>query len=210
MSVKHALLALLSWRPSTTYQLRKDFDTSTGQAWPLNIGQVSTTLQRLERDGLVVRDGGASDDPSAPGQWRLTDAGRAEVAAWWRRPVPRADRGRDELVIKLALAAVVPGVDVADLVQRQRSAIQRTLHDLTRLRRDTDPDDLPTRLVLGNHIFAAEADLRWLDEVEETLIRARRRSGGTRRRQDAQAGPTESTKAVPAGSTEDIPARSPR
>lgn len=185
MSVKHALLALLSWRPATTYQLRKDFDASTGQAWPLNIGQVSTTLHRLERDGLVAREGEPVDDPSAPGPWRLTDRGRDEVATWWRSPITRTTRGRDELVIKLALAAVVPGVDVADLVQRQRSAIQRTLHDLTRLRRDAAPDDLPARLVLGHHIFTAEAELRWLDEMEETLVRATVPTGGARADRDA-------------------------
>ena len=198
MSVKYALLALLSWRPSTTYQLRKDFDASTGQTWPLNIGQVSTTLQRLERDGLVVREGGSGDDAAAPGAWRLTDRGRDEVAAWWRTPVSPASRGRDELVIKLALAAVVPGVDVAELVQRQRSAIQRTLHDLTRLRRATDPADLPARLVLGNHIFTAEAELRWLDEVEETVAWASlvARSAPSRDRT--------------AESTQDAPARSAR
>ncbi len=177
MSVKYALLALLSWRPSTTYQLRKDFDTWTGQTWPLNIGQVSTTLQRLERDGLVVREAGAVDDPAAPEPWRLTDQGRAELAAWWRSPVSRATRGRDELVIKLALAAVVPGVDVAALIQRQRAATQRTLHDLTRLRRDLDVTDLSARLVLSNHIYAAEAELRWLDEVEETVTRAKLQTG---------------------------------
>ncbi|MBX6721838.1 MAG: PadR family transcriptional regulator, partial [Dactylosporangium sp.] len=198
MSVKHALLALLSWRPSTTYQLRKDFDASTGQTWPLNIGQVSTTLQRMERDGLVTREAGSDDDPSVAGLWRLTDRGREEVAAWWRSPVSRASRGRDELVIKLALAAVVPGVDVADLVQRQRSAIQRTLHDLTRLRRSTDPADLPARLVLGNHIFTAEAELRWLDEVEETVARASLQAG---------AAPSHDRTVE---STQDIPARSAR
>ena len=52
MSVRHAILALLSEGPKYGLQLQKEFESSTGEVWPLNIGQVYTTLQRLERDGL--------------------------------------------------------------------------------------------------------------------------------------------------------------
>ena len=171
MSVKYALLALLSSGPSSTYQLRKDFDLSTGQTWPLNIGQVSTTLQRLERDGLVVREVTNVEDSAAPDPWHLTDAGRDELDGWWRNPVLRTERGRDELVIKLALAVAAPGVDVVDLVQRQRSATLSALHDVTRLLHEVEDADLAARLVLNHHVFATEADLRWLDDVEGSLVR---------------------------------------
>ena len=53
MSVRHALLALLSEGPKYGLQLRQEFEARTGEVWPLNVGQVYTTLQRLERDGLV-------------------------------------------------------------------------------------------------------------------------------------------------------------
>ncbi|WP_343320420.1 PadR family transcriptional regulator [Arthrobacter sp. TMP15] len=168
--MKHALLALLSWKPSTMYQLRKDFDASTGETWPLNIGQVSTTLQRLERDGLVEQDVALAGEPEP---WQLTENGRLEVHAWWHNPVPRETPGRDELVIKLALAVTVPGVDIVDLLQRQRSATLRVLHDITKARRGVDAADIAVRLVLDNHIFTTEAELRWLDDVEETLVRAK-------------------------------------
>lgn len=193
MSVKHALLALLSSAPSTTYQLRKDFDASTGQTWPLNIGQVSTTLQRLDRDGLVERaaEDEEADGSATPGLWRLTDAGRGELAGWWRSPVLRTDRGRDELVIKLALAVTVVGVDVADLVQRQRSATHSMLHDVTRLRRDIEPTDVAVGLVLDHHVFSAEAELRWLDEIEGVLTRAAARRGAQTPGDDSTTAPVD-------------------
>jgi DNA-binding PadR family transcriptional regulator len=62
MSVRHALLALLSEGPKYGLQLRQEFESRTGEVWPLNVGQVYTTLQRLERDGLVE-----SDDPEGDG-----------------------------------------------------------------------------------------------------------------------------------------------
>ena len=51
--VKNGLLALLERGPMYGYQLRAEFEASTGATWPLNVGQVYTTLSRLERDGLV-------------------------------------------------------------------------------------------------------------------------------------------------------------
>lgn len=75
------------------------------------------------------------------------------------------------MVVKLALAVVVPGVDVVALVQCQRSAAQQFLHDLTRTRRGLSSDDLTGRLVLDNHIFTTEAELRWLDSVEGSVAR---------------------------------------
>lgn len=169
MSVKHAMLALLAAQPSSTYQLRKRFEASTAQSWPLNIGQVSTTLQRLERDGHVVRDQEPHRSDTTGQPWRLTATGHAELAAWWERPVISEQRGRDELVVKLMLATITPGVNVLAMIQSQRAATQRDMHDLTRLRREVGTDDLVGRLVLDHHIFVAEAELRWLDDVEGTL-----------------------------------------
>ncbi|MBP2413870.1 DNA-binding PadR family transcriptional regulator [Arthrobacter stackebrandtii] len=198
MSVKHALLALLSWKPSTMYQLRKDFDASTGETWPLNIGQVSTTLQRLERDGLVEQVAALEGEPEP---WRLTAGGLREVQEWWHSPVPRETPGRDELVIKLALAVTVPGVDVAELVQRQRSATLRVLHDITKVRRGVDEGDIAVRLVLDNHIFTTEAELRWLDDVEGTLLSAQARAtaDGTVAQVPAEPQAQVSAKTVKAG-----------
>lgn len=193
MSVKHAMLALLAAEPSSTYQLRKRFDASTGQGLPLNIGQVSSTMQRLERDGLVARDeaphagpASAGTDTGSPGStgspggqlWRLCQAGRDELASWWASPVVAEERGRDELVLKLTLAAVTPGVDLPALLQTQRAATQRSMHDFTRIRRDTAADDIVARLVIDHHIFIAEAELRWIDDAEGALTRAAGRQRG--------------------------------
>lgn len=165
MSVRYALLALLAAQDQSTYQLRGAFDAATAATWPLNIGQVSTTLARLHRDGLVDKDG---DDAA----WHLTPAGRQALAVWWNEPVTRLAAGRDELIIKLALATTT-GQDLPALIQRQRVATQRTLHDLTAARRAAAAAaaDIIGRLILDHHLFALEAELRWLDDVEASLGR---------------------------------------
>ncbi|MDO4243602.1 MAG: helix-turn-helix transcriptional regulator [Actinomyces sp.] len=188
MSIKHALLALLSAGDAGTYQLRKDFEASTGSTWPLNIGQVSTTLGRLERDGLVTRQdiAPAGSTPARAGStsggsevvaWSLTEAGRDSLARWWSTPVVRRHPGRDELIIKLALAATAPGVKVCDLIQCQRQAGQAALHEITLARRAAT-EDLVSCLILDHHVYTLEAELPWLDDVEGRLTRARHRAVG--------------------------------
>jgi hypothetical protein len=93
---------------------------------------------------------------------------------WFATPVSRADRPRDELAIKLALALTTPGVDVRGVVQNQRTATMRTLQEYTRLKvRDGRPDDMSWRLVLDAMVFQAEAEIRWLDHCEVSLVRWR-------------------------------------
>lgn len=188
MSVKLGLLALLSEGASYGARLRSEFEERTGGTWPLNVGQVYTTLDRLVRDGLVEQDG----EPDAEGRipYRLTEAGRVELGQWWATPVDRSSAPRDELTIKLALAVTVPGVDVHDVVQRQRTAALGHLRDLTRLKRDAldraegtgervddleEPGEhdrgLAWLLVLENLVFGVEAEVRWLDHVESVLAR---------------------------------------
>jgi DNA-binding PadR family transcriptional regulator len=172
MSIRHGLLALLERGPRHGYQLRAEFDAATGATWPLNVGQVYTTLDRLERDGFVVQDGA----PDADGRigYRITDAGRGEVRAWFTSPVSAKAAPRDELAIKLALAVTTPGVDVVSVVQTQRSATMRALQELTRLkvRANEDDGDLAWSLVLDSLVFRAEAEIRWLDHCETRVARA--------------------------------------
>jgi DNA-binding PadR family transcriptional regulator len=164
MPIRRGLLSLLAREPMHGYQLRSEFDAATGATWPLNIGQVYTTLSRLERDGFVEPLGESVEGRLA---YRITDAGRAEVANWFERPVPRESRPRDELAIKLALALTTPGVDVHKVVQIQRTQTLRSLQDYTRLKSKADPiADAAWLLVLEAMIFQAEAEIRWLDHCE--------------------------------------------
>jgi len=166
MSVRQGLLALLSEKPMYGAELRSQFEERTGETWPLNIGQVYTTLGRLERDGLVASVQHGDDDRRV--EYSLTQLGRDEVGAWWDNATPTTPDPRDELTIKLALAVTVPGVDVADLVQRQRTDAVATLQELTKSKR-AGGLSLAAELVLERRLFDAESVVRWLDHVEDRL-----------------------------------------
>lgn len=168
MSIRHGLLTLLDQRPMYGYQLRSEFESRTGSTWPLNVGQVYTTLARLERDGLVEAVDGEQESQRTYG---ITEVGRAEVRGWFATPVSRQNPPRDELAIKLALAVNSPRVDIHAVIQAQRTATVQALQQYTRLKTTSGDDDLSWLLVLDSLIFAAEAEVRWLDHSETRLAR---------------------------------------
>jgi DNA-binding PadR family transcriptional regulator len=173
MSVRQSLLAILDQGPCYGYQLRTEFDRRTGSTWPVNVGQIYNTLDRLERDKLVRTTDGEAENQK---YFEITDAGRAEVANWLNSPVLRTAAARDELAIKLAIAVTLPGVDIASVIQVQRMSTLQTLQELTRTKNATDnpesAEELAWLLVVDSMIFAAEAEVRWLDHSEARLARA--------------------------------------
>jgi DNA-binding PadR family transcriptional regulator len=169
MSVRHALLALLSEGPKYGLQLRQEFEARTGEVWPLNVGQVYTTLQRLERDGLVT-----SDDPEGEGPqkgYRITAAGGHELGRWLRTPPETASPPRDELVIKVLVALGLPGVDVHELIQVHRRYLVELMQQYTHLKAEAPEHDVGLALVVDAEVLRLEAVVRWLDAADARLAR---------------------------------------
>ena len=169
MSVRHALLALLSEGPKYGLQLRQEFEAGTGEVWPLNVGQVYTTLQRLERDELIESDDAATDGPQK--RFRITTDGEAELSSWLRTPPDMSSPPRDELVIKVLVALRVPGVDVRELVQVHRRYLVELMQQYTRLKGDASDDEIGLALVVDAELFRLDAVVRWLDAVDGRLTR---------------------------------------
>lgn len=180
MAVREGLLALLREGPRQGYQLKTGFETATGGVWLLNVGQVYTTLDRLQRDGLVE-----AHEDAGQKVYELTLAGADELGAWWQAVPTDEPPPRDELMLKV-LMALEHGADHAlDVLTRQRTALLGLLQRHRRTRpRATDSslggEALAAALVTDALVVRAEADLRWLD-LCEARITARRPSRTTRK-----------------------------
>jgi len=172
MSIRHALLALLSEGPKYGLQLRQEFESRTGEVWPLNVGQVYTTLQRLERDGLIKAE---ADDIAAEGAqkgFHITEEGAAELAEWLRTPPDFSSPPRDELVIKVLVALGLHGVDVREVIQVHRRYLIELMQQWTHLKEDESRFDLNFALVVDAEVFRLDSLVRWLDTAEGRLKRA--------------------------------------
>jgi DNA-binding PadR family transcriptional regulator len=169
MTIRHALLALLSEGPKYGLQLRQEFESRTGEVWPLNVGQVYTTLQRLERDGLVESEGSGGAGPQ--NVFTITSTGSDELNEWLRTPPDVVPPPRDELVIKVLVAMRVPGVDLPALLQVHRRHLVQAMQEYTHLKGEIVEGEVELSLVVDSELFRIEAIVRWLDTADARLKR---------------------------------------
>ncbi|MEH6780330.1 MAG: PadR family transcriptional regulator [Rhodoglobus sp.] len=179
MSIRHSLLSILAQGSCYGYQLRSEFDRRTGSTWPLNVGQIYNTLDRLVRDNLVTKTSSPVDEDSDAAQqtfYAITETGKAEVEHWLTNPVHSYSESRDELAIKLAIAVTLPGVDVHTVIERQRQATRGALDTLSLAAAKREPaadaSQFAQQLVSESLRTHAEAELDWLDHVEEAVTDA--------------------------------------
>jgi len=166
MGLKEGLLCLLVKEDAHGYQLKSELEATTGDTWQINIGQVYTTLQRLERDGLVE-----STESNGDGRvvYTVTDTGREEATKWLTRPVDLAASGRDEISLKILMAMRSGVGDPRRVIEKQRGSTMGMLQDFTALKSDASNPDFAWQIYLDRLIFSAEAELRWLERVESRL-----------------------------------------
>jgi len=173
MSVRHALLAILTEGTCYGYQLRTEFTARTGAVAPPNVGQIYNTLDRLERDGLVAK--GVTDDAGHV-PYTITDAGRADVGAWLAGTVG-APAGRDELLVKVTLALSLPQADASAVIRAQRDRTRADLDEITRVRPELVARGaavpLAETLALDAQEAALSARLEWLRVAERRILDAR-------------------------------------
>jgi DNA-binding PadR family transcriptional regulator len=156
-------LAVLSEGSCYGYQLRTELDRRTGSRGPVNVGQIYNTLDRLERDKLVRKAGGETGAQS--NYFEITDAGRREASAWFETP----ETDPSEVGPKLALAAGLAHVQIADVVRVQREFTMERLRNTQAVAAPSTPEELATAVVASTERLELEAQLRGLDAAE-TLI----------------------------------------
>jgi DNA-binding PadR family transcriptional regulator len=161
-------------------QLKEEYEGSTGDAWPLNVGQVYTTLQRLERDGLVESDDPGQDERHK--SYRITVWGRAELESWLTTPPGAGSPPRDELTTKVLLALRVPGTDVHDVIQAHRRQVVELMRQWTSFKKEEEEEDeldLPFALVVEAQLSRLGAVIEWLDVADRQVKRAAREPART-------------------------------
>lgn len=175
MSVRYALLALLSEGRKYGMQLKEEYEEATGDAWPLNVGQVYTTLQRLERDGLV--DAEAGEDEERQKHYRITARGRSALKGWLTTPPAPTAPPRDELVTKVLVALRVPGTDVHALIQAHRRQVVELMQQWTHFKQEEADLDVPFALMVESELTRLGAVVEWLEFADRQVERAARRPG---------------------------------
>jgi DNA-binding PadR family transcriptional regulator len=170
VSVRHALLALLSEGPKHGLQLREAFEARAGEVRPLNVGQLYATLGRLERDGLV--ESGGTGAAGLHKEFRITAGGAGELAAWLHMPSDLASAPHGQLAAKVLAALRVPGTDVHEIVQVHRRSLMESMQRWTRVKHEKAGNDLGLVLRIDAELFRLGSVIRWLDAADDRLRNA--------------------------------------
>jgi DNA-binding PadR family transcriptional regulator len=177
MTVRNAILGLLAQKPRHGYELRAAFEAVVGgdANWEVKPAQIYTTLERLEEAGLVERssDLGEGDEPSRR-VYAVTDPGRQVLQEWFTSGIT-PEHQRDEFFVKLMIGMASGEADPNRIIQTQRSHLYQELHNATTVRNGYDPKtEMAQILLLDKSVMHLEADLRWLDMIEQRLDEVKR------------------------------------
>lgn len=126
MSLKHALLGILTCKPMTGYELKQFFDSSVQHFWNAELSQIYPTLKSLEEQQYVEMDLQVQQNRPNRKVYEITEKGREEFERWVRAPQPPADL-RDPFLIKVFFGTEIPVEDVLVLLRRQMEEQQKVL-----------------------------------------------------------------------------------
>src|SRR5438067_311930 len=179
MSLKFGILGVLAEEPMHGYEVKNRFENLHGDSWVVNIGQVYTSLQRLELNRLVEPVGRRGDRGKLA--YRLTPDGRLALETWLFNPETEPQQLREEIYVKLLLASRADGGRLGGLLAAQRHVYLQRLKDLAELEmkaRQDGRDDLV--LLYKGAILHTEADLKWVEACVEEVRHPRRTDGRAR------------------------------
>ena len=164
--MRFPIMALLASRPAHGYELKQALESRFGSSVaPLNAGQIYTTLGRLERDGLVEGSDVEQDRRPNKTVYRLTEAGREAVQTWVAEPTSPT-RLKPDLLMKLVLAAMTGLGEPRALVAEHRRRYLQALRDL---QESASNGASGQALLAEGAALHLEADLKWLDRLEEQM-----------------------------------------
>lgn len=163
MSVKHAILVLLYNQPRYGYEIKVKFEEMVHNLWPLNAGQIYSTIDRLVRDELVA----VLDEKGDRKKYYITEKGKKELTAWLLEPVVRSFL-KDSFFFKLLCSNEINFSMEKQMIQQQKTYILQHILQLSTLRRKLNPERHKFMIqLIEAEIFHLEADLKWLDLIQD-------------------------------------------
>ncbi|MET7921363.1 PadR family transcriptional regulator [Streptomyces avermitilis] len=137
MSLRHALLGLLSERPASGYDLLKLFETSLATAWPATQSQIYTELTKLADTGLIKV---AAEGPRGRKEYALTDEGLAELRHWLTETKPQRNT-RSDILLRVFFLGVLTPEQARDYLTELIELSDQGYQSLRRLEESVDWDD---------------------------------------------------------------------
>ncbi|MFF4224588.1 PadR family transcriptional regulator [Streptomyces sp. L500] len=160
MSLRHALLGLLSDHPASGYDLMRRFETSLSNVWPATQSQVYGELGKLAKGGLLEV---AAEGPRGRKEYAITDDGLAELHRWLTETQPERMR-RSEAMLRVFFLDQLTPVEAFTYLSTEAERAAGRHEALERLEKSVEWDEGPLSV---NGRLALEYGLRFTAMYEE-------------------------------------------
>lgn len=175
MSIKYAILGLLSWKPSSGYDLKKVFEDSSIMYWSGNNNQIYKTLVQLLNDGLVTNEIKHQEGTPSKKLYTITEKGKSELKEWILS-APELPEFKKTFLIQLAWADMLSDEELDDLLARYENEVRaQLLMQQEKVRRGIDSPGRTEReiylwaMITKNIISSYKAELDWIENVRRGL-----------------------------------------
>lgn len=173
MSLRHAILGLLTIKPMSGYELKKVIDESVAHFWTSDQSQVYRTLADLVTNGLASRRTVVHEDRPNMHVHSVTELGVAELDSWLASPL-HTPPTRDPFLLRIFFADRLPPDRIRALLQARRQEMNEYLATLEAIQQPSEPADIGQALrltTLDYGIALAKAELAWLEAAQQRLER---------------------------------------
>ncbi len=169
---RYTILGCLTVEPMSGYDIKGFVDEVISHFWSESYGQIYPTLKALEEEEKI--EGRREPGERGPDRivYRITAAGREELAAWLREPA-EPETARYEHSLKVFFGHVVGPADTLEHIERLRARTRATLEGFREGERELEKSDAPWApywlVVLRGGLRYSEMVLDWCDATEADL-----------------------------------------
>ncbi len=176
MSIQLAILGILSWKPSTGYELKKIFEDSSFMYWSGNNNQIYKALTNLEDDGFVTNEVIHQDNSPSKKIYTITEEGLKELKNWLLSS-PEAPEIKKTFLVQFAWSDMLSNQELSELLSKyeneiklqlmmQKEKYRRSLHSPNR----STKESLIWEMISENIISTYQNELNWVYETRQKLF----------------------------------------
>jgi len=173
MSLKHAILAVLSHDDRTGYDLTRKMDGSVTNFWPATHQQIYIELKKLDELGFVRFK--EKEQKGRPDKkiYKITKAGLCELKAWAEESI-EITPSKDALLIKVFASHALGIKQFTNELNRHRELHEAKLLEYQEIEKSYFSGKVPTKLLaqyltLRRGIIFERSWLEWCDESLKRL-----------------------------------------
>ncbi|MCP4141743.1 MAG: PadR family transcriptional regulator [Chloroflexi bacterium] len=126
MSLKHAILGFLSFKPLSGYDLKKAFDNSVRHFWTANQSQIYRTLAKMTDDGLLSKEVIEREERLAMKIYHVSKEGRDELHKWLSSPLPQQNM-REAFLIQIYFGGLLDDEELLALLRHELKATEEQM-----------------------------------------------------------------------------------